>query len=151
MVSAGIWLRNGSVTFYAARLYGEQQMLKITSPEPVKTTARSAPTWGRAVPPVAELVAQAFLSSAGSQRVRNRLYRRSSHGGTGAKAEENKFAMRSNPLPRWATICEMCGAECVGDCYCKSYAVKVARENMAKVALIGHSRLTNSTTLDATF
>jgi hypothetical protein len=48
--------------------------------------------------------------------------------------------MRSNPLPRWSRICEVCGAEGVKNRYCKSCAVEVSRENMAQVALIGHSR-----------
>ena len=36
-------------------------------------------------------------------------------------------------------VCEVCGAEGVKNRYCKSCAVEVSRENMAQVALIGHS------------
>jgi hypothetical protein len=52
----------------------------------------------------------------------------------------NEFTMRSDPMPRWAKVCEICGAERVKNRYCKSCAVEVARENMAQVALIGHSK-----------
>lgn len=55
-------------------------------------------------------------------------------------AGQNTFAMKLEPTPNWAKICEICGAERVKNCYCKSCAVEVARENMAQVALIGHSK-----------
>jgi CRISPR-associated endonuclease Cas1 len=96
--------------------------------------------WRRAVSPFAEWIAQALWNSAGKSARKEptlptRLTQRRRSEGRG-----NTFAMRSNPLPRWSKICEVCGAEGVKNRYCKACAVEVARENMAQVALIGHSR-----------
>ena len=41
-------------------------------------------------------------------------------------------------------MCELCGAEGIRKRYCRSCAVEVSRENMAGVALIGHSKLKTS-------
>lgn len=102
--------------------------------------SQTAATWGRAVAPVAEWVAQALWSSAGksaSKRptVPTRLtQRRRSEG------RRSTLQVRTNPIPRRENVCEVCGAEGVKNRYCQSCAVEVARENMAQVALIGHSR-----------
>lgn len=100
----------------------------------------TSPIWRRAVSPVAEWIAQALWSSAGKSASKEptlptRLTQRRRSEGRG-----NTFAMKSNPLPRWAKICEVCGAEGVKNRYCQSCAVEVSRENMAQVALIGHAR-----------
>jgi CRISPR-associated endonuclease Cas1 len=99
-------------------------------------------TWRRLLAPVAEYVGQEIWSSVFKQTCKAKLTRQliatrltQRHEGRG-----NTFAMRSNPLPRWAKICKVCGAEGVKNRYCKSCAVEVSRENMAQVALIGHSR-----------
>jgi hypothetical protein len=44
------------------------------------------------------------------------------------------------PHVRRPRICELCGAEGVKNCYCRSCAVEVSRENMMRTALIGHAR-----------
>jgi CRISPR-associated endonuclease Cas1 len=100
----------------------------------------TATTWGRAVAPIAEWVAQAFWGS--SRRPANkrdfvptRLTQRRRSEGRG-----NKFAAKAMMVPRGPKICEVCGAEGVQNRYCKSCAVEVSRENMARVALIGHSK-----------
>jgi CRISPR-associated endonuclease Cas1 len=100
----------------------------------------TSPIWRRAVSPVAEWIAQALWSSAGRSTSKEptlptRLTQRRRSEGRG-----NKFAMGSNPLPRWSTMCEVCGAEGVKNRYCQSCAVEVSRENMAQVALIGQAR-----------
>lgn len=102
--------------------------------------AETAPTWGRAVAPVAEWVAQALWSSAGKPASKGpalatRLTQRHRSEGRG-----NTFQVRTNPIPSREKVCEVCGAEGVNNRYCKSCAVEVSRENMAQVALIGHSR-----------
>jgi hypothetical protein len=48
--------------------------------------------------------------------------------------------MENNPLPRREQICEVCGMEGIKSRYCHACAVEASRENMAQVALIGHSR-----------
>jgi len=102
--------------------------------------SETAPTWGRAVAPIAEWVAQGFwssLSKSASKKhsVPTRLTQRRRSEGRG-----NKFSARVNPVPRQAKICEVCGAEGVKNRYCRSCAVEVSRETMAQVALIGHAK-----------
>ena len=104
-----------------------------------KKLSETAQTWGRAVAPVAEWVAQALWSSAGKSAkgpsLPTRLTQRHRSEGRG-----NTFDDRKNPPPRVQGVCQVCGAEGVKNSYCKSCAVEVSRENMAQVALIGHSR-----------
>lgn len=102
--------------------------------------SETAATWGRAVAPVAEWVAQALWSSAGKSAskgptVPTRLTQRRRSEGRG-----NTLKVRTNPIPRRENVCEVCGTEGVKNRYCKSCAVEVSRENMAQVALIGHAR-----------
>jgi CRISPR-associated endonuclease Cas1 len=104
-----------------------------------KKLSETAQTWARAVAPVAEWVAQALWSSAGKSANKGpslptRLTQRRRSEGRG-----NTFQVRTNPVPRREKICEVCGAEGVKNRYCRSCAVEASRENMAHVALIGHS------------
>jgi hypothetical protein len=94
--------------------------------------------WGRAIAPVAEWVAQALWNSSRSKKkaaVPTRLTQRRRSEGRG-----NNFAMQPGPILRRQKICEVCGAEGVKNRYCRSCAVEVSKENMARVALVGHSR-----------
>ena len=100
--------------------------------------SETAPTWGRAVAPIAEWVAQAFWSSPRKSANKDRLLptrltqRRRSEG-------RGKLIMVPAAIPRrWGRICEVCGTEGVKNRYCRSCAVEVSRETMAQVALIGH-------------
>jgi len=100
--------------------------------------SETAQTWGRAVAPVAEWVAQAFWcstrKSANNERfVPTRLTQRRRSEGRG-----KQVAALTATAPRHARICEVCGAEGVKNRYCRSCAVEISRENMARVALIGH-------------
>src|SRR5215472_15845029 len=102
--------------------------------------SETAPTWARAVAPVAEWVAQALWNSVSkstsdTQSVPTRLTQRRRSEGRG-----NAFVMGTNPLPRRGKICEMCGAEGVKGRYCRSCAVEASRETMAQVALLGHMK-----------
>jgi len=105
-----------------------------------KKLCETANTWRRLMAPVAEWVAQALWNSSrssakGEQVLPTRLTQRRKSEGRG-----NKFELRIKPLPCPTKICEVCGAEGVKGRYCKACAVEASRENMAKVALIGHSR-----------
>lgn len=102
--------------------------------------AETAPTWGRAVAPIAEWVAQALLNSAGksfSKRIAlpTRLTGRRRSEGRG-----NAFELRATPAVRRRKICEVCGAEGVKNRYCRSCAVEASRERMAQIALLGHAK-----------
>jgi CRISPR-associated protein Cas1 len=97
-------------------------------------------TWGRAVAPIAEWIAQALVNSyqkPGNKKesIPTRLTQRRRSEGRG-----NNLAAQANPVPCRKKICEVCGAEGVQNRYCQSCAVEVSRENMAQVALIGHSK-----------
>jgi hypothetical protein len=105
-----------------------------------KQLSETAQMWACAVAPVAEWVAQAFWSSAGKSASKGpslptRLTQRHRSEGRG-----NTLQVRTNRIPRREKVCEVCGAEGVKNRYCKSCAVEVSRDNMAQVALIGHSR-----------
>jgi CRISPR-associated endonuclease Cas1 len=102
--------------------------------------AETAPTWGRAVAPVAEWVAQALWSppsrSANKKHfVPTRLTQRRRTKGRG-----RKMKALANPVPRRVKICEVCGAEGVQNRFCPSCAVEVSREHMAQVAMMGHAQ-----------
>jgi hypothetical protein len=113
-----------------------------------KQLSETAQTWARAVAPVAEWVAQALWSSVGKSASKGRtlptrLTQRHRSEGRG-----NTFQVRTNPIARREKVCEICGAEGVKNRYCKSCAVEVSRENMAQVALIGHSVAKNQRVKD---
>ena len=99
----------------------------------------TAPVWSRVVAPVAEWVAQALWNLARSKNtdgsVPTRLTQRRRSEGRGTE-----FQAKAVPLSRRPKICEVCGAERVQNRYCQSCAVEVARESMAQVALISHSK-----------
>jgi CRISPR-associated protein Cas1 len=102
--------------------------------------AETSSTWGRAVAPVAEWVAQALWSSnhkSGKpvESVPTPLTQRRRSEGRG-----KVFEVRTGPAPRQLKICEVCGAEGVKNRYCRSCAVEASRETMAQVALQGHAK-----------
>jgi hypothetical protein len=106
----------------------------------VSRLTETIPMWGRAIAPVAEWVAQALWHSSRSLAknkgvVSTRLTQRRRSEGRG-----NDFAATTIHVPHRPKICEVCGAEGIQNRYCGSCAVEVARENMAQVALIDHSK-----------
>lgn len=105
-----------------------------------KTLLETSPTWGRAVAPIAEWVAQALWNSYQRtskqvQQLPTRLTHRRRSEGRG-----NSFTLPTGNMPRRAKVCEVCGAEGVKNRYCRSCAVEASRENMAAVALLGHMK-----------
>jgi CRISPR-associated endonuclease Cas1 len=118
----------------------------ISSPL-AKKLCETANTWRRLAAPVAEFVAQALWNSSrnsASERViPTRLTLRRKSEGRG-----NKFELSIKPLPAPTKICEVCGAEGVKSRYCKACAVEASRENMAQVAVFGHSRPKNKRVKD---
>jgi len=104
------------------------------------TPSESASMWKRAVAPTAEWVAQVLWNSQhGSskpvQQLPTRLIHRRRSEGRG-----NDFKVQPSTAPHHARICNVCGAEGVKNRYCRSCAVDASSENMAQVALIGHTR-----------
>jgi CRISPR-associated protein Cas1 len=105
-----------------------------------KKLCETAVTWHRLAAPVAEWIGQSLWTSSRSstrdeQILPTRLTQRRKSEGRG-----NTFELRIKPVPRPTKICEVCGSEGVKSRYCKACAVEESRENMAQVALIGHSR-----------
>ena len=112
-----------------------------------KQLSETALTWGRAVAPVAEWVAQSFWSlpsrSANKEHfLPTPLTQRRRSEGRGRVFEVRTSAA----APRHEKICEVCGAEGVKNRYCRSCAVEASREAMAQVALLGHAKPKNKTT-----
>jgi CRISPR-associated protein Cas1 len=101
--------------------------------------SETAVMWRRAVAPIAEWVAQALWNShegsRGVQQLPTRLTHRRRSEGRG-----NDFRAQTSIAPSRVRICEVCGAEGVKNRYCRSCALEASRENMAQVAMIGHSQ-----------
>jgi CRISPR-associated endonuclease Cas1 len=101
--------------------------------------SETAPVWGRAVAPIAEWVAQALWNSPRAANkthlVPTRLTQRRRSEGRG-----NDFIVRATRPPKQGKVCGVCGAEGVQNRYCRSCAVDVSRENMARAAVIGHTK-----------
>jgi CRISPR-associated endonuclease Cas1 len=100
--------------------------------------SETAPTWARAVAPVAEWVAQALWSSAGKSTSKEpslpmRLTQRHRSEGRG-----NALKQRRDGSPRQPKICTVCGAEGVKGRYCRGCAVEAARKTMADAASFSH-------------
>jgi hypothetical protein len=100
--------------------------------------SQTAATWGRAVAPVAEWVAQALWSSAGKSTSKEpslptRLTQRHRSEGRG-----NAFKQRGDVTPRRPKICVVCGSEGVNGRYCRGCAVEAARKTMADAASLRH-------------
>jgi hypothetical protein len=105
----------------------------------VSRLTETIPMWGRAIAPVAEWVAQALWNSTRSRSkddsIPTRLTQRRRIEGRG-----NELAPSRSAAPKQIRVCELCGAEGIRKRYCRSCAVEVSRENMSRVALIGHSK-----------
>lgn len=104
-----------------------------------KRLAETAPTWGRAVAPVAEWVAQALWSSTSKSASKEpnlptRLTQRHRSEGRG-----NTFKQRRGIL-RQPKVCAACGAEGVNGRYCGACAVDAAKKTMADIASLRHMK-----------
>jgi CRISPR-associated endonuclease Cas1 len=100
--------------------------------------SQTAATWGRAVAPVAEWVAQALWSAAGKSTSKEpslptRLTQRHRSEGRG-----NAFKQRGDVTPRRPKICVVCGSEGINGRYCRGCAVEAARKTMADAASLRH-------------
>jgi len=99
--------------------------------------SETAPTWARAVAPVAEWVAEALWSSVDASKKEPTLPTRLTQSRR-SEGRGHEFVMERNILPRRGKICEMCGVEGIKGRHCRACAVEASRENMAQVALFGH-------------
>jgi CRISPR-associated endonuclease Cas1 len=102
--------------------------------------SQTAATWGRAVAPVAEWVAQAVWSPAGRSTSKEpslptRLTQRHRSEGRG-----NAFKQRDDVSPRHMKICVVCGAEGVTGRYCSACAVEASRKTMADIASLRYMK-----------
>jgi CRISPR-associated endonuclease Cas1 len=100
--------------------------------------AGTAPTWARAVAPVAEWVAQALWSSAGKSATKEPslptpLTQRHRSEGRG-----NTFRQLGALTPRHQKICADCGTEGINGRYCRECAAEAARRTMADIASLSH-------------
>jgi hypothetical protein len=106
--------------------------------------SETAPTWSRAVAPIAEWISGTLWAK------RSRPYRQSVPGTR--LTESHRRQARSEPVsptavrePKLPNVCRICGASINhGDSYCASCSVNVSRESLIKAAQDGrmasHSR-----------
>jgi CRISPR-associated endonuclease Cas1 len=99
--------------------------------------SETAPTWGRAVAPIAEWVAQSLWSRSrnpgrGEQELPTRLTQRRRSDGRG-----NEFTLNTKPAPRPETICPGCGATTRRGRHCPKCGREISREKLVELAKIG--------------
>ena len=96
----------------------------------------SAPTWGRAVAPLAEGIARIFSSSIPKRSKRifpsTRLTQNSRREGRGISAN---LSIEAPPRPE--TICRNCGSSTCGAQYCRACSPMALRENLINAAKLG--------------
>ena len=101
--------------------------------------SETAPTWGRAVGPFAEWVAQRLRTPAREptnrdQTVPTRLTQRRRSEGRG-----NEFVLNTRPAPHPKNICHGCGTSTEGGRHCPTCGREVSREKLVELAKIGRS------------
>jgi CRISPR-associated endonuclease Cas1 len=99
--------------------------------------SETAPTWGRAVAPFAEWVAQNLRTPARKptsrdQRVPTRLTQRRRIEGRGIK-----FVLDTKPAPHPKNICHGCGTPTLGGRYCPKCGRDLSRQKLTELAKMG--------------
>jgi len=98
--------------------------------------SESAPTWGRAVAPLAEQISRIFSSSIPKRSKRifpsTRLTQNSRREGRGISAN-----LSIEVPPRPASVCRNCGASTRGAQYCRACSPMTLRENLINAAKLG--------------
>jgi len=98
--------------------------------------SESAPTWGRAVAPLAEQMSRMFSASVPKRSKRifpsTRLTQNSRREGRGISAN---LSIEAPPRP--ASLCRNCGASTRGAQYCRACSPMALRENLINAAKLG--------------
>jgi CRISPR-associated endonuclease Cas1 len=99
--------------------------------------SETAPTWGRAIAPIAEWVAQSLWTSARKTPGRDemlptRLTQRRRSEGRG-----KEFKLNAKPAPSPEKICSGCGTTTRTGCYCPKCGRAVSGEKLTELAKIG--------------
>jgi CRISPR-associated endonuclease Cas1 len=99
--------------------------------------AETAPTWGRAVAPVAEWVAQSFWSrnrkpSPGEKTLPTPLTQRRR-----SESRGRKFNLDTTPATRPGNVCAGCGVSTSGGQNCTKCGREVSREKLIELAKVG--------------
>jgi CRISPR-associated endonuclease Cas1 len=105
--------------------------------------SETAPTWGRAVAPIAEWVAQTLWTRSrkpdrGEQRLPTRLTQSRRSEGRG-----KKFTLNTKPAPPPESICPGCGATTRRGRHCPKCGREVSREKLIELAKIGREAARN--------
>ena len=106
--------------------------------------SETAPTWARAIAPIAEWVARTLWSTIPRPTRRLPPATRLTEGHR-RHAKGSPSSLPARPAPRPPAVCRLCGASVrFGRSYCASCAVTVSREGLIKAARLGrvagHSR-----------
>ena len=99
--------------------------------------SETAPTWGRAVAPIAEWVAQTLRTpnrkpTSRDKTIPTRLTQRRRSEGRG-----NDFVADTTPAPHPKNVCRGCGTTTLGGHHCRKCAREVSREKLIELAKIG--------------
>lgn len=99
--------------------------------------SETAPTWGRAVGPFAEWVAQTLRTperkpASRNQRVPTRLTQRRRSEGRG-----NEYVPNTTPAPHPKNVCRGCGTTTLGGRHCPKCGREVSREKLIELAKVG--------------
>lgn len=99
--------------------------------------SQTAPTWGRAVAPVAEWIAQAFWNSVRKPARKDhtlptRLTQRRRSEGRG-----NVFIPSKEPAQSQRNVCPGCGTTTRGGLHCRKCGGEIARERLIEIAKTG--------------
>ena len=99
--------------------------------------SETAPTWGRAVAPFAEWIAQSLRTpgrqpATRDQRIPTRLTQRRRSEGRG-----NELVLDTNPAPHPKNICHGCGTATLGGQHCPKCGREVSRIKLVEIAKVG--------------
>jgi CRISPR-associated endonuclease Cas1 len=101
--------------------------------------SETAPTWGRAIAPIAEWVARTLWATSAKP---NRQLRPATRLTQGHRREAKGYSseLPTRPAPRPPTACRLCGAPTVDRAaYCGNCAIKVRKERFVEVAKLGRA------------
>ena len=101
--------------------------------------SETAPTWARAIAPIAEWVARTFWSTTPKATRQLRPATRLTEGHR-RQAKGSPSNLPALPAPRPPAVCQLCGAPIkYGSKYCADCAAAVSRENLIEAAKAGAS------------
>jgi CRISPR-associated endonuclease Cas1 len=101
--------------------------------------SETAPTWGRAVAPVAEWVAQSLWTSARKTPIRDQLLPTRLTQSRRSAGRGNEFIADTTPAPHPTNVCPGCGATTRLGRHCPKCGREISREKLIELAKVGRA------------